>query len=88
MTCAFSKFIAGLYIRQSFSERLRRVFGGIYAVSKFIGIEVCYILGYLLNRSSISENAHLVIFCGAGIFSMVQMLLVAFICPEVPVEML
>lgn len=88
MTCAFSTLIAAIYLRQSFSERLRRTFGGIYAVSKMIGTEMCYILGYLLSRSSISENAHLVVFCGAGILSMIQILLVACLCPEVPVEML
>ena len=88
MTCALSIQIAAIYLRQTFSERLRRTFGGIYAVSKMIGTELCYILGYLLSHSSITENAHLVLFCGAGILSMIQILLVACICPEVPVEML
>jgi hypothetical protein len=53
-----------------------------------IGTEICYILGYFLNTSPVSANAHLIIFCGAGILSAIQLLLVAFFVPEIPVEML
>jgi MFS family permease len=87
ITCAFSIGVAGMYIRQTFSERLRRTFGSIYSLSKMMGTEVCYIIGYILNQLQYPDS-HLIVFWGAGMLSVVQCLLVVFFLPEVPVEML
>ena len=51
MTCAFSTIIAAIYLRQTYSERLRRTFGAIYSLSRMIGNEFCFILGYILSNS-------------------------------------
>lgn len=45
-------------------------------------------MGIGLNASEASVNAHLIIFCGVAVLAVIQLLLVVFFIPEIPVEML
>jgi len=47
-SCSLSISVAGSYLKQTFSERLRRIFGAIYSLSRMIGSEICYLLGYFI----------------------------------------
>jgi MFS family permease len=47
--CSLSIGVAGAYLKQTFSERLRKTFGAIYSLSRMIGSEICYLLGYFIR---------------------------------------
>jgi hypothetical protein len=85
VTCALSVSNAGAYIRQTFSLRLRKTFGGIFALSRMMGSEICYLLGYCIRDAELTQ---FIVFYGVSSLALLQLLLVLAFLPNIPVEML
>ena len=83
--CALSVSNAGAYIRQTFSLRLRKTFGGIFGLSRMIGSEICYLLGYFIRNAELTQ---FIIFYGISSLALLQLILVLAFLPNIPVEML
>jgi MFS family permease len=84
-SCSLSISVAGSYLKQTFSERLRKIFGAIYSLSRMIGSEICYLLGYFIRNE---ELTHFIVFQGVSVLAIVQLILVFAFLPNIPVEML
>jgi sugar phosphate permease len=76
---------SGSYIKQTFSARLRRNFGAIYALSRSIGSEICYLLGYFVRSEDLTQ---FIILYGVSCLAVLIAILTLIFLPNTPVEML
>lgn len=83
--CSLSIGVAGAYLKQTFSERLRKTFGAIYSLSRMIGSEICYLLGYFIRNADLTQ---FIVFYGVSSLALLQLVLVLRFLPNIPVEML